>query len=190
MSTPKTLVAVDVDGVLNVLKKPQRGLVVRNIAGWEVAWRPSTLRALKTFLSQDDVEAVWLTRWLEWPEKLDELSQALKLDEFISKRAEHPATAPDAFGTKTLRDGRFPRVSTLEPMSKYWWKFRSVELLLEKHPDHRFVWLDDELGYSNHRQEWSPKVDEKKLLYKIDPTKGLMPLDVRKLDLWHKGGVL
>lgn len=186
----QTLVAIDVDGVLNVLKRPQRGLVERNIGGWDIAWRPSTIKALRDFLKQPEVKGVWLSRWLEWPEKLEELERELKLEGLI-ERAEHPKTAPAEFGwRRIIRDFRFPRVSTLEPRSGYWWKFRSAELLIEQHPEHRFVWLDDELGYSNHGSQWAPMVNENRILYKVNPHKGLMPLDIRKLDAWHNGGDL
>lgn len=187
-ATVKTLLALDIDGVINAFNRTQRGLIQRQIGPWLVAWRPSALRELKKLLREPDVTGVWLSRWLDYPEHLDELSKALGLEKLVTMRAEHPKIAWIEREAVAIRDGRFPRASVLEPRSGYWWKFRSVELLMKSHSGSRLIWLDDELGHSSHALKWAPASTGDRLLYRVHPGRGLMPADVRKIRAWHQDG--
>jgi len=89
---------------------------------------------------------------------------------------------------KPVRDKRFPKVSTFEARSGYWWKFRSAELLQRQFSDYRFAWFDDELGYSNHAKKWAPIVSDQKFIKRVNPYVGLIPRDIRAVEAWHEGG--
>lgn len=172
----KTLLALDVDGVFNSLGSNQRGLVNSRVGPWSISWRPSILPELRTILSSEGMEPAWLSTWVKTPKLLDSVEKLLGLEPFPHRAAFPRMILETHHGlSKPL---------SLEPMSRYWWKFQALDDLVKSVQPNRLVWLDDQLGYGTHPKRWRPRKDSVSYLKTVPAAYGLRPKDVRELSLW------
>ncbi len=187
-----TLIALDVDGVLNALtrsSKGRRGLMRTEIGGYPIQWRPEVIERLKSVLLRPGVEAAWLTTWLSEPALLDELVDALGLRgpdgaELVVHRALYPCTetaVDDKFGTEE---------ADLAPGTARWWKFAAARELHERLAPARFAWIDDDLGRSKGvpGDVWRPQESHSTLLIRTNRVAGLLHQDVDRLEAWVAAG--
>lgn len=183
-----TLVALDVDGVLNSFTtNPRARLVSAKIGSWTIRWRPELLARIRALLALPGVDGAWLTTWLEEPWLLDELERALGLDGLVPHRADHPSVQTRSGGF--IIDERFTADSSVSSSSGAWWKLRAAELLIERLQPARFAWLDDELGRAGGGRGglWRLGQTSERLLLRPDAIEGVMPSDLDRLETWVTG---
>lgn len=157
----KTLIFLDVDGVINALSTG----APRQNTGWEtwkrikvngfwIRYSPDLLRELESLAALPDVEVVWLTSWCNAaPTKL---SRAIGFD----------ASTWRVIG-KDLYD--------IDPYGRGfdWWKFVALTKELVSDPDARFVWLDDDLRYERDATTWASGCGKLGLWISPNPLHGL-----------------
>jgi hypothetical protein len=184
-----TLIALDFDGVLNVFSKNAPvPLKKATIGGWPVQWRPEVLERLKAVLALPGVEGAWLTTWLEEPVLLDEVERVLGLEGLVPHRAEHPAVK-SADGRVLVND-LFPEGASTSPVTGRWWKYRAIELLIERLGPARVAWLDDDLGRAAGMpgNPWRPGQRPERLALRTHANAGLLPGDMTRLEEWISAG--
>lgn len=188
-----TVIALDVDGVLNSLTQaPDPSFMTVHVGRWPIRWQPAAIDRLRMLLLRPGVEGAWLTTWLEEPWLLDELEQLLGLEGTMPHRADHPAVQTVGGGSRI--DPRFDEWATFVAESPHWWKLRAAELLVERLQPDRFAWADDELGRSRRSpaDRWRLGRTRNQFLLRPDPAVGLSEPDLRRLEDWvsegHPGG--
>lgn len=185
----RTVIALDVDGVLNALTpEPGPSFMTVYVGRWPIRWRPEVIDRLRTLLLRPGVQGAWLTTWLEEPWLLDELEQVLGLDGMVPHRAAYPAV--QTAGGASHIDPRFDHWAMFVPESPKWWKLRAAELLVESVQRARFAWVDDELGRSTRTpgDRWILGRTHWQFLLRPDPAAGLSNADLQQLEEWAGGG--
>lgn len=186
MSTPSlTLIALDIDGVLNPLERIPGDTGVSSVIGeWMVQRHQPVIDRLQQLLTLPGIEGAWLTTWLEMPWLLDELEHELGLTGLIPHRAPHPTTRTRAGGVAF--DERFNADVSFSSTSKQWWKIRSAELLIDQVKPSRFAWLDDDLNRAGRLQGdiWRPGVSRSRFLFAPDTRTGLTAAQLDDLEEW------
>lgn len=184
-----TLLALDVDGVLNAFSKSPkldgRGVVHSLVddRDYKVSWRVELLERLKGFLSRPDVEGAWLTTWLEQPAMLNELEEMLGLVGLVPVHAEIPLVVS---GWGKVVNPAFDSQVSSSSSSPRWWKYRAWELLRERGGYSRAAWLDDDLGRAKGvpNMAYKPSESFETLLLKTHEQAGMLSADLDKLELW------
>lgn len=182
-----TLIAIDVDGVLNSFtKRPRTPFAKAEVGRWTIRWRQPVLDRIKVLLALPGVEGAWLTTWLEEPWLLDDLEQALGLEVLVPHRAEYPTVSTQTGGM--IYNELFEGYDSFSPSSSRWWKLRALEMLLDRLRPARFAWLDDELGRTEHvlGNAWRPGMSSERFLLRTQPIAGLLPANMDRLERWVK----
>jgi hypothetical protein len=185
MSVAASVIALDVDGVLNCMNRdatPEHR--ISEVGRWSIHWRPALLSKLRTLLAIPGVEGAWLTTWLEEPWLLDDLERAPGLEGLVPHRADHPDVSVPGGGR--VIDHQFGADVVPYASSNKWWKLRAAELLIERLQPARFAWIDDELGRAREGRadQWRLGRTHQRLLMRPDPMRGLTLADLARLDAW------
>ncbi|SEB56673.1 hypothetical protein SAMN04489806_1126 [Paramicrobacterium humi] len=178
-----TLIALDVDGVLNSFTKKPRTPHAKALVGrWNIQWQQAVLDRLKALLALPNVEGAWVTTWLEEPWLLDELEQALGLEGLVPHRADHPAVQTRS--GHTIINDVFDEYISFYPETRHWWKLRAMELLIDRLRPARLAWLDDDLGSDLHGDSWRLGITPERFLLRPHAVSGLLPGDMSQLEHW------
>lgn len=147
--TTKTIIYLDVDGVINaydgMLKTPKEGhggwdeWDSRVAMGFTICFSHELLRELERLAERDDVEVRWLTTWRE--HAAAELCTALDL------QGAKWAVTPDDH-------------QNLDHWG--WWKLHALQR--DWDGESRVVWVDDDLKYDSGAQRWLSQQDSDKVL--------------------------
>ena len=185
-----TVVAIDIDGVLNSFSKTSSNLVRVNVGEYRISFRVPVLKRLFCLLVRSDVDVVWLTTWLSEPELLDEFEDALRTvipesADIEFQRATYPQVVQrPAGGAPSVSDERFPEPTQPEPGSPNWWKYPSARMLLTDGVD-RLAWLDDDFRSVRTLPGIDPR-DDRHLLLRTHSVAGILDEDVDRLSAWIK----
>lgn len=130
MTPPPPVLLLDVDGVLNAVRRDlpegwQRG----RFNGYVLSWDPSVLARLRALHEQGRVELQWLTTWTRMADQL--LAGPMGLPRGL--RTHDRDALPSGFAG--VRGG-----------VAGWWKLASARALAQAEPDRRIVWIDDDLA--------------------------------------------
>lgn len=188
----RTLVLVDVDGVLNVLGIPERGRDWRSgeavAAGrsWPIRWSPDVVDRIAGWSLVADVQ--WLTTWGH--DANTSLRHLLGLPE-LSVAATHDAPLdPDAARADDEGDPGPPGPSHAamtpaapDALTGRWWKFDAVRRIVHADPDRRLVWLDDDLYGQEEVRAWM-RAHATALLIAPDPRTGLVQEQLNAVERW------
>ncbi len=185
-TSTKTVLALDIDGVLNHFSKSAKNSRRATVGGYPISWREDTLERVRAMLARPDVEGALLSTWLSDPELYEELEKVFELEGLLPHRAAYPHMVTLGWGgVKVLADSRFEGTE-LNPGSSRWWKYKSAELLLEELKPARFAWVDDDLGKNTGKLDpWHPKpVTYERLLLRTHDVAGMLPADLATLEDW------
>jgi hypothetical protein len=174
-----TLIALDVDGVVNLFARQAKHVKKADIGVWPVQWHPDVIGRLRAALARPDVIGAWLTTWVSEPGLLDELEARTKLRGLVPFRADFPFR--DHAGR--VVGNLFPPQVTLDASSRWWWKFTALDLLRDHLKPRRYAWLDDDLGKAPG-VPFRPGVTPDRFLLRTNPGEGLRPADLDALESW------
>lgn len=134
----KTIVYIDVDGVINSFHKAEKtGWTGEwkwaSVNGYIIHWYTDLIDALHELDSRDDVEMKWLTTWQD--DAVTQLSPALGI-----KGTEWEVMyVPEG-------EELFDRFS--------WWKLHAIKDDIAKHRPDKVVWIDDDFKYERNAIGW------------------------------------
>lgn len=143
----KTIVYIDVDGVINSFSESRKlsgwegEWKLAKIIGYNIHWYTDLIESIHELDSRDDVEIKWLTTWQD--KAVTELCEPLSLngkhwDVLYSKPHE------DLFGR---REG--------------WWKLSAIMKDIAIHNPDKVVWIDDDFKYEINAIEWAAHLGDK-----------------------------
>lgn len=171
-----TLIALDVDGVLNVDEVAPGGATGLSSAVIEpltVQWDPTVIARIIEIEQRPDVTVAWLTDWCKYPAMLRELETAIGVGPWIA--AVEALTLPGASHV------------VWEPT---WWKRGGLVELLRETRAQRCIWVDDNLPadgkvtFSRWESQVLPRTgltherfDQLEAWLDADPATGLVTLD-------------
>lgn len=158
MRAPKILVALDVDGVVNV--QNERATCGTRIGDIFPTWEPEMPAKLLRLAAHPNVAVAWLSDWAMKPEQLREFERALGVGPW-----------PHPVETLTL-----PHL-TNNAFSVQWWKHAGLRELERLTGAERTVWVDDNL-YPDQDQLWY------RWLYGVHPDHGLDTAAVERIEDW------
>lgn len=184
---PRVLIALDIDGVLNVTvpklseetlagKLPWSELQSDMIGGHRFWWEPNNIERLRELLSRPDIEGAWLATWVPNPMRFRELEHRLGLSSGEEALIKHCAVHPTNFN--------FPG-GNAHRSSPRWWKYDAASELRERVKPERFAWIDSELAdhYDPDGICYHQESDEL-LLLRTDPCGGLGLVELDQLESW------
>lgn len=137
----KTIVYLDVDGVINAISdKPPRANTQwsgewsrEDCMGFPILWSHELVERLNELALREDVTVKWLTTWQEHaPKDLCPVTgiQGQSWDVLYGDISDHWFTT-----------GR-------------WWKLDSIKEDIDKEQPDKVVWIDDDIGYDRGANEW------------------------------------
>lgn len=185
----RTLVLLDVDGVLNALGSPdaswddwQYGRASALDRQWPIRWSPSVVAAVLAW--RESAEVQWLTTWGHSANA--GLGALLGLPDLpVAGTHDDPAPA----GSPDTGVAALAAVTPAAPdeLTGRWWKFDVVRALVTAQPDRRLVWLDDDLVAQPDVREWT-RAHADCLLVAPDPRTGLVPTHLRAVERFLQQG--
>lgn len=179
-TSPRPLVLLDVDGVLNAVAAWGRsgawsdwrtGVARDDGRDFPITWSPSVVAAVRSW--QELAEVQWLTTWGH--DANTSLRHLLGLPELAV--AATYADADVAPSGSTDEDG--PAHAAVAPaapdrLTGRWWKFDAVRRLVRADPSRPVVWLDDDLAGQSDVRAWM-HAHTACLLVAPEPRSGLTP---------------
>lgn len=181
-----TLIALDVDGVLNNFSKSGKNLERFKIGEWPITVRTPVIDRLKTILARPDVTPAWLTTWVSEPAMLDELSIRLGLTDLVSLEAEWPYVKTGWGGDFILPTYCQNKKRLESARTPDWWKFIAWEKLISEGNFERAAWIDDEVGLAQGKgaDAYKARATETRYLLRTHEIAGLLDEDLDKLEAW------
>lgn len=177
----RTLVLVDVDGVLNALGPPvpgaqwQTGRAVAEGRAYPIRWAPEVVERVLAWTDVADVQ--WLTTWGH--DANASLRHLLVMPE-LPVAGTHDGAGDDG---SPLAVTSHAAVAPAAPdaLTGRWWKLDVVRRIVRADPDRPLVWLDDDLYGQDVVREWMEE-HACALLLAPDPRTGLDQADLREVD--------
>jgi hypothetical protein len=156
----RTIVLLDVDGVLNALTLDvpegwKRGL----FNGYQITWDPTITERLRDLHETGRVEIQWLTTWCEDADKL--LAEPMGLPRGL------------------VTHSSFHRARS----SLVWWKLLHADDVAKNNPDRNIVWIDDDHGLDYESRNWAA-IRDNVLTISPDLYRGLTHEDLDKIEEW------
>lgn len=140
-------VFLDVDGVINAIstKPPVQNTgwtgewKTEKVEGWNILWSTELIEHLNFLNTLDDVQIVVLSTWRR--RAVDHLFPVVGL-----KAKEDWVVLND------VEDGH-GYTGGWGSMGK-WWKLDEVRDFVDAHPEDKFIWLDDDIGWDKTAREY------------------------------------
>lgn len=136
----KTIVYIDVDGVINSFRKAFQGTgwtgqwKLETINGYKIHWYTELVDALNELASREDVEVKWLTTWQD--KAASDLAPVLGIEGQYWDVL-YPEDQDDLFD---LTNG--------------WWKLHAIIKDYVYHKPDKVVWIDDDFKYEPNARDW------------------------------------
>lgn len=136
----KTIVYIDVDGVINSFHSSFKGTGwagqwrVETVSGYKIHWYTELVESLNELAKREDVEVKWLTTWQD--KAASELSPALNIE----------GQYWDVLYPKSQDD--------LFDLTNGWWKLHAIIEDYVTHKPDKVVWIDDDLKYEPNAIDW------------------------------------
>ena len=173
MTAPPPVLLLDVDGVLNAVRRDiphgwQRG----TFNGYWVLWDPTVTARLRALHEWGRVELQWLTTWAELADEL--LADPLGLPRGLRTHSRE-GVLPTGFGGE--RRG-IPG----------WWKLAAARAVADAEPGRRIVWIDDDLADQAADTRGWLAANERVLVVSPDFTIGLTHEELDRVEAWLANG--
>lgn len=151
-----TDVLIDVDGVINAVTRspdwdwPADSMRRKKIAGFMITWSDQLISELNMLSVEDDIEIFWLTTWQ------DLAVEKLAPNVGLSQGLHWPVIGREQFRRDHDWTLGMPR---LAQNLNDWWKLDAAQEHYNARRN-RFVWIDDDLAYSDSAIEWAKTLPE------------------------------
>ncbi|MCW2741910.1 MAG: hypothetical protein JWR45_2332 [Blastococcus sp.] len=172
MTSPPPVLLLDVDGVLNAVRRDlpdgwRRG----TFNGYVLSWDPTVVDRLRELHETGRVQLQWLTTWTSMADEL--LAEPMGLPRGLRTHSRQ-GVLPTGFGEE--RRG-LPG----------WWKLAAARAVAEAEPDRRIVWIDDDLAdQAEDTSEWLA-ANEQVLVVSPEYTTGLTHAELDRVEAWLAG---
>ncbi|NYJ03912.1 HAD domain-containing protein [Petropleomorpha daqingensis] len=168
-SGDRPILLLDVDGVLNALKRTlPEGWKQGTFHGFVLSWDPTITARLRRLHESGRVEIQWLTTWTTDADQL--LAEPMGLPRGL-KVHDREEVAPTGYSW------------TAGGLSG-WWKLAAAIAVVEADPDRRIIWIDDDLAEQGEdTDEWlaaNPHV----LVIAPDLLEGLTHEQLDSIEAW------
>jgi hypothetical protein len=141
----KTIIYIDVDGVINSFRKSFQGTgwsgqwKLETINGYKIHWYPELVDALNELAQREDVQVKWLTTWQD--KAATDLSPVLGIE----------GQYWDVLYAEDQED--------LFDLSNGWWKLHAIIKDYVYHKPDKVVWIDDDFKYEPNARDWVENMD-------------------------------
>ncbi|MGY2065640.1 HAD domain-containing protein [Blastococcus sp. SYSU DS0619] len=168
MTAPPPVLLLDVDGVLNALRRDlPEGWRRGTFHGYVLSWDPSVVARLREWHDSGRVELQWLTTWTELADQL--LAEPMGLPRGL--RTHSRDVLPTGFG------------GPLGALTG-WWKLAAAREVAEAEPGRRIVWIDDDLAdQAEDTSEWLAASGQV-LVVAPDHVLGLTHAELDRVEAW------
>jgi hypothetical protein len=149
----KTIVYIDVDGVINAFHKSFKGTgwtghwEMKKVIGYKIHWYTDLVESLNELAKREDVEVKWLTTWQD--KAVTDLCPALGIE----------GQYWDVLYAEDQED--------LFDLSNGWWKLRAIIKDYTIHQPDKVVWIDDDFKYEGNAIAWANFMEE--TVYPVSP---------------------
>ena len=169
MPSPPPVLLLDVDGVLNAVRRDlPAGWRRGTFHGYVLSWDPTVVMRLRELHESGRVELQWLTTWTEMADRL--LAEPLGLPRGL-RTHDREEVLPTGFG------GPLGGASG-------WWKLTAARAVAEAEPDRRIVWIDDDLAdQAGDTSEWLA-ANGQVLVVAPDYRTGLTHAELDRVEAW------
>ena len=169
MPPPPPVLLLDVDGVLNAVRRDlPEGWRRGTFNGYVLSWDPTVVARLRELHECGRVELQWLTTWTSMADEL--LAEPMGLPRGLRTHS-RPDVLPTGFG------GEWRGIPG-------WWKLAAARAVAEAEPDRRIVWIDDDLAdQAEDTSEWLATNDQV-LVVSPDFTTGLTHAELDRVEAW------
>ena len=141
----KTIVYIDVDGVINSFRKSFEGTgwtgqwKLETIIGYKIHWYTELVDSINELSKREDVEFKWLTTWQD--QAVTELCPVLGIE----------GQYWDVLRAEDQDD--------LFDLSNGWWKLRAIIKDYVTYSPDKVVWIDDDIKYEANACDWVFNMD-------------------------------
>ena len=169
MSTPLPVLLLDVDGVLNALRRDlPEGWRRGTFNGYVLSWDPTVVERLRGLHESGRVELQWLTTWTELADRL--LAGPMGLPRGLRTHAREDVLPTGFLG----RQGGAPG----------WWKLAAARAVADAEPGRRIVWIDDDLAFQATDTSTWLAANGQVLVVAPEVTTGLTHADLDRVEAW------
>ena len=135
----KTIVYIDVDGVINSFQQSAKTgwegeWKLDIINGYHIHWYTDLVESLNKLSKQENVEFKWLTTWQE--DAVTKLSEPLGI-EGLEWEVLYVPEGEELFDCRS------------------WWKLHALKADVIKNRPEKIVWIDDDFKYANDAINWA-----------------------------------
>jgi hypothetical protein len=167
--TPPPVLLLDVDGVLNAIRRDlPEGWRRETYDGFELSWDPTVVARLRALHDSGRVELQWLTTWTE------------NADELLAE----PMGLPRGLRTHS-REGESPTGFRGERRGlPGWWKLTAAREVALDDPARRIVWIDDDLAEPAEETSTWLAANDHVLVVAPDSEVGLTHAELDRVEAW------
>ena len=145
----KTIVYIDVDGVINSFHQSKTigwegEWKLAKVIGYKIHWYTDLVEELNKLSEMENVEVKWLTTWQD--KAVTDLCPALGIE----------GTFWDVLYAADQED--------LFDLSNGWWKLSAIMKDVAIHEPDKIVWIDDDFKYERNAIGWSEHLGPEKIL--------------------------
>ena len=169
MPAPPPILLVDVDGVLNAVRRDlPHGWRRETYDGYVLSWDPTVIARLREWHESGRVELQWLTTWTE------------RADALLAE----PLSLPRGLRTHS-REGESPTGFNGERRGvSGWWKLGAAREIALDDPDRRIVWIDDDLAEQAEDTSTWLAANDHVLVVAPDFERGLTHAELDRVEAW------
>jgi hypothetical protein len=169
MSAPPPVLLLDVDGVLNAVRRDlPEGWRRGTFNGYVLSWDPTVIARLRAWHESGRVELQWLTTWTERADQL--LAEPMGLPRGLKTHGREDVLPTGFLGQLLGASG--------------WWKLAAARAVAEAEPDRRIVWIDDDLAdQAADTSEWLAATS-RVLVVAPDLMTGLTHAELDRVEAW------
>ena len=140
MPLPPPVLLLDVDGVLNAVRRDlPEGWRRGTFNGYVLSWDPTVVARLREWHESGRVELQWLTTWTERADQL--LAEPMGLPRGLRTHGRDDVLPTGYSGDRRGISG--------------WWKLDAARTVAAAEPGRRIVWIDDDLtDQAEDTSEW------------------------------------
>lgn len=144
----KTIVYIDVDGVINSFNESRKlagwegEWKVEKIIGYRIHWYTDLVESLNELAKREDVEVKWLTTWQD--KAVTELCEPLGIEGKYWDVLYHNTSEGDHLFSR----------------GNGWWKLKAIINDYTIHQPDKVVWIDDDFKHEGNAIAWVNHMEE------------------------------
>ena len=169
MPLPPPILLLDVDGVLNAVRRDlPEGWRRGTFNGYVLSWDPTVVARLRALHESRRVEIHWLTTWTTNADRL--LAEPMGLPRGLRTHGREDVLPTGYSGERRGISG--------------WWKLAAAQAVAEAEPGRRIVWIDDDLAdQAEDTSEWLA-TNGQVLVVAPDFFEGLTHTELDRVEAW------